>query len=618
MSFLYPLGFLGLLAIPVLIIIYIIKNKYTEQVVTSTYLWTLSERFLKRKNPVNKITGIISLILQILAVIAISFAIAHPVFTMPSAAEDYCFVLDGSGSMNIENGGRTRLENGKARIRREINGAVEGSSYTIVYTGDYAAVVCEKTQDKTLALKALNEIEPCYTATDPADALRLVQAYFNETPSLKTYLYTDKAYDITENVTVVNLSARETNYALTDIDYTMKSGGAEVTGTAFSYESGATLTVEVYCDEEKTPVESVRLEVEQLAGMPFTLTVNRTDFSSLRVRIAERDALALDNEVVLYKQLADDSFRTLVVSGDEIYLQAALTAMDIKYTLIDPDQYRNQENELGGYGLYIFNNYAPKVLPRDGAVWFINPPDNTPRAGFTVLDRETLPSAGKMVYSTSSSTRVRKLLENVVADDMYVKTFARCGFDRDFTALLSYDGNPLLFVGANEYGNRQVVFAFGLGAGDFAVSPNQLILMKNLIGYTFPAMVDEARFTCGDVAVVNVLKNATSIKVETPSGKEEYLDSGATAVEYTLREVGTYTFTQISGGTVLPSAKIYSELAADERMPSQTAIAYVVAGEASSARRDGAYTSIVYLFIFLAVVIIADWMVYCYEQYQLR
>jgi len=201
---------------------------------------------------------------------------------------------------------------------------------------------------------------------------------------------------------------------------------------------------------------------------------------------------------------------------------------------------------------------------------------------------------------------------------MYVKSYARCGFDRDFTALLSYDGNPLLFVGANEYGNRQVVFAFGLGEGDFAVSPNLLILMKNLIGYTFPAMVDSTLFTCGDVAIVNVLKNATSIRVETPSGKEEYLDSSATSVEYILKEVGTYTFTQISGGTVLPPAKLYSELAADERMPSQTAIAYVISGEASTARRDGAYTSIVYLFIFLAVVILADWMVYCYEQYQLR
>ena len=217
MSFLYPLGFLGLLAIPVLILIYIIKNKYTEQVVASTYLWTLSERFLKRKNPVNKITGIISLILQILAVTAISFAIAHPVFTMRGAAEDYCFVLDGSGSMNIENGGKTRLENGISRIRQEIKGSVEGSSYTIVYTGDYAAVVCEKTQDKTLALKTLDEIEPCYTATDPADALKIVQAYFDQTPSMKIFLYTDKAYDVTENVTVVNLSSREKNYPLADV-----------------------------------------------------------------------------------------------------------------------------------------------------------------------------------------------------------------------------------------------------------------------------------------------------------------------------------------------------------------------------------------------------------------
>ena len=51
MSFLQPLGFLALLAIPVLVVIYIIKSKYTEQVIPSTYLWELSERFLKRKNP---------------------------------------------------------------------------------------------------------------------------------------------------------------------------------------------------------------------------------------------------------------------------------------------------------------------------------------------------------------------------------------------------------------------------------------------------------------------------------------------------------------------------------------------------------------------------------------
>ena len=58
MSFLYPLGLLGLIGIPILIIIYIIKTKYTEQTVASTYLWILSERFLKRKNPFTESIGL--------------------------------------------------------------------------------------------------------------------------------------------------------------------------------------------------------------------------------------------------------------------------------------------------------------------------------------------------------------------------------------------------------------------------------------------------------------------------------------------------------------------------------------------------------------------------------
>ena len=49
MNFLYPLGLLGLIGVPILIIIYIIKNKYMEQTIASTYIWTVSERFLKRK-----------------------------------------------------------------------------------------------------------------------------------------------------------------------------------------------------------------------------------------------------------------------------------------------------------------------------------------------------------------------------------------------------------------------------------------------------------------------------------------------------------------------------------------------------------------------------------------
>ena len=66
MSFLYPLGLLGLIGVPLLILIYILRSKYNEQTVPSTYLWILSEKFFKRRNPLSGLTGIISLILQIL------------------------------------------------------------------------------------------------------------------------------------------------------------------------------------------------------------------------------------------------------------------------------------------------------------------------------------------------------------------------------------------------------------------------------------------------------------------------------------------------------------------------------------------------------------------------
>ena len=47
MTFLYPLGLLGLIGVPLLILIYILRSKYNEQTVPSTYLWTLSEKFFR-------------------------------------------------------------------------------------------------------------------------------------------------------------------------------------------------------------------------------------------------------------------------------------------------------------------------------------------------------------------------------------------------------------------------------------------------------------------------------------------------------------------------------------------------------------------------------------------
>ena len=132
MRFLFPLGLLGLIGIPILIIVYIIKSKYAEITVSSIFIWRLSEKFLKRRNPLNKLTGIIGLILQLLMVAVLSFAIAHPIITLSGAANEYCFVIDGSASMRMtDSEGNTRFDIAKQEIEDIIDGASEGSVYSL-------------------------------------------------------------------------------------------------------------------------------------------------------------------------------------------------------------------------------------------------------------------------------------------------------------------------------------------------------------------------------------------------------------------------------------------------------------------------------------------------------
>lgn len=171
MSFLYPLGLIGLIGIPILILIYVIKSKYTEQTVASTYLWTLSEKFLKRKRRPSPLAGIISLILQILAVTVISLAIAHPIITVPNSANEYCFILDGSGSMRMDAGNPeapvTRFEAGKQAVKDRIHDAIDGSIFTLVYVGDTTGVIYERVEDKEQAYLLLDELKPAYNNAEP-------------------------------------------------------------------------------------------------------------------------------------------------------------------------------------------------------------------------------------------------------------------------------------------------------------------------------------------------------------------------------------------------------------------------------------------------------------------
>lgn len=627
MSFLYPLGLLGLIGIPVLIIIYIIKSKYTEQTVSSTYLWTLSEKFLKRKNPISRLTGLISLILQLLAVTVISLAIAHPIITVPNSANEYCFILDGSGSMHMDAGvaenssdgmaGATRFERAKAAIRETIDGAIDGSLFTLVYVGDTTGIIFERVEDKEQAYVLLDELEPVYNTADFTDAIGIAQGYFGENPALLTYLVTDAAYETAENIEVVNVTTPVENYSLSEVIHTHVGDALTVAGKVISHGSDATVTVELYLNGEATPVATEAVDAVAGEPTPFTLTSRADAFSSIEVRIAETDALALDNRYVIYDVKSENSYNTLIVSDRPFFIESALKSqINARMDILPPAEYTGQT----GYGLYIFdtvNTAGMNGLPTDGTVWLMNLAGSLEGAGFTVQGEMNLAKAEVLSPSTSSASATQTLMQGLKGNDIYVTRYIKCGFYRNFTTLMSYKGNPVIFAGTNENGNREVVFAFDIHDSNFPLLYDFSVLMRNLVNYSFPDMIETTTYTCGEAAEINVITNCESIRVESPSGGVTYLNTDRASDSVVLTEVGTYTVTMTVAGSPREFC-IWSAMGAEECVPTVTHDSISLQGEPSSEGFDGRYDPLFVLFIALAVIFLADWMVYCYEKYQLR
>ena len=64
MTWLLPIGFLGLIGVALLIVIYIIKPNYQNKYVSTTFVWKLSLKYKKNRLPISRLNNIVTFICQ--------------------------------------------------------------------------------------------------------------------------------------------------------------------------------------------------------------------------------------------------------------------------------------------------------------------------------------------------------------------------------------------------------------------------------------------------------------------------------------------------------------------------------------------------------------------------
>jgi hypothetical protein len=319
----------------------------------------------------------------------------------------------------------------------------------------------------------------------------------------------------------------------------------------------------------------------------------------------------------IYNLINENDRTALIVSETPFFLETAMLAVgNVAVTAVTPKVYA-EAGGMRGYSLYVFDGFTPSVLPEDGAVWLLNQQENLTDTGFSVQGEVQLDEAVTLTPTDSSASTAQRLMAGLSGNTVHVYRYVKYGLDSNFTTLYSYRKQPLVFAGKNAFGNNQVVFAFSLHDSNLTMLPDFIPLMENLLQYSFPSELDRVGYISGEALEINVPAGCTEIKIETPSGEFSYPASGMAAREYLFREAGVYTVSLTVGGTQR-QYHVFCRMQESESAVSGVGATFSLSGEAGEGGLDGKYDDLIILMILLSVIFMVDWMVYCYDKYQLR
>jgi Ca-activated chloride channel family protein len=120
MEWLTPLTALyaAVVSVPLLLLLYFLKLKRREQIISSTLLWKRAVQDLQVNAPFQRLRRNLLLLLQMLMLLAILFALAGPILSLTAGpGRRYVLLIDRSASMNATDVKPTRLDAAKKQAQ---------------------------------------------------------------------------------------------------------------------------------------------------------------------------------------------------------------------------------------------------------------------------------------------------------------------------------------------------------------------------------------------------------------------------------------------------------------------------------------------------------------------
>lgn len=486
----WPLAFL--IVIPIIVLLYLLKQRVKDEPFSSTLLWKELYENLEADTPFQKMKQNILMYLQLVLMLLLILALMTPILKNgDDLQENVVIVIDNSASMQyLYKGDESRLEYSIKRAKQAIDALSDESTVTLISCNSEATVLCQG-KDKNALKKCLKEIKPTAKAGNLDLAANLVNSLIADAPQVQIICYTDTDFAssrLTEHNKSVSLVVESVysegeNSSLDYINYTVEENGMEVLCKVTNHGSEDVVQqVSLYADSELVDVQTITIKPQTSENVFFSAQdINHDKSMILRAELSEKDCLNADNKQSV-SMMADAKKKVLLCSEGNVFLEKALAlGENVEIYKTNNFDVMNQIWSEETYNLYVFDGIdIPKdwqfdYLPADASVLLFDCDKDFGEKGYITKDGE--------VSNTVLSFRETEITE-------YVENF-RFEVAKAYTYMLPDWARPIvkdekgMVVGYyGTYEQRRIgVLGFDIHNTDLALQVEFPIFMSQLCGW---------------------------------------------------------------------------------------------------------------------------------------
>ncbi|MCY4061959.1 MAG: VWA domain-containing protein [Chloroflexi bacterium] len=554
MSFLVPIGFAALaIAIPILLL-YMLRLRRREVLISSTFLWRQVVQDTEANTPWQRLRRNLLLFLQLLILLLLVLALARPFITVPTvSAGKIALLVDASASMTATDvAGASRFSAAIDQARQIVSNMNPQDIISLIRVADIAEPLTSYTADKNELRRALESMRVSYGAADWDTALTLAAAGASGAENFSIVMISDggvgEAASLPANIPqpiYVPVGESANNIAITALATRALAGGApQLFAQVTNYgDSRAEISLVIRLDDVLRLSRSGAIPPRSQLPIPFDEPITEP-FETLSATLTfdndVEDFLELDNRAWTVQNEVNTRRVYYVSSSENLFLEQALRSLPGVQTFRGNAENRGLPGE--AFDLYVFDSWLPNQLPA-GDMLLVNPPNSTPL--FTV--GVPLPATDEIGIADEESA----ITSFVDLDEMSLLAYraVEAGWAR---SLARAEGGAILLAG--EANARQIaILPFDLRDSNLPLLIAWPVLMANLLDWFSPADIVSLPdgLSVGDVLVISPPLLAESIRVTTPDGSAHELPISGDRVAFAnTDQLGLYRLEILQDGEV--------------------------------------------------------------------